>query len=159
MGLGAWLAAMTEKKHYQVEEERERREVREMPEAEVEEIYEVFDTYGVAREAITPLVSQLMGNEDMWVKVRRISVLVLPVLTRSIAQFRGLSFARVEILIPQIFQVASAILLIATRRCHHLVFPSYHVKLSANDIQLFGIDQANIPLVHDGLRAPPGSAI
>lgn len=69
MGLGAWLATMTERKHYQVEEARERREIREMPEAEEEEIYEIFDTYGIAREVVTPLVQHLKGNEDMWVKV------------------------------------------------------------------------------------------
>jgi len=69
MGLGAWLAAMTERKHYEVEEERERREVREMPQAEEEEVYEIFDTYGIAREAVAPLVEHLKGNEDMWVKV------------------------------------------------------------------------------------------
>lgn len=69
MGLGAWLAAITERKHYQVEEERERREVQEMPEAEEEEIREIFDTYGIARDAVTPLVQHLKGNEDMWVKV------------------------------------------------------------------------------------------
>jgi hypothetical protein len=69
MGLGAWLAAMTDRKHYQVEKAREYQEIREMPEAEEEEIYEIFDTYGVAREAVTPLVQHLKGNEDMWVKV------------------------------------------------------------------------------------------
>ena len=71
MGLGAWLAAMTDRKHYEVEEERERREIREMPEAEEEEIFEIFDTYGIAREAVVPLVQHLKGNEDMWVKVSR----------------------------------------------------------------------------------------
>lgn len=69
MGLGAWLAATTEKKHFQVEEERERREVHDCPEAEEEEIYEIFDTYGIGRDAVTPLVEHLKGNEDMWIKV------------------------------------------------------------------------------------------
>ena len=69
MGLGAWLAAETERKHYHVEEDRERREVQETPEAEEEEIYEVFETYGIARDAVVPLVVHLKANEDMWVKV------------------------------------------------------------------------------------------
>lgn len=84
MGLGAWLAAMTERKHYQVEEQRERQEVRDMPEAEEEEIYEVFDTYGIGREAVTPLVTQLKGNEDMWVKVS-----ILPFSNTSSPPFFG----------------------------------------------------------------------
>lgn len=70
MGLGAWLAADTEAKHYAVEEARERREVRDMPEAEEEEIYEIFEGYGLSRESVTPLVDGLRKDEDMWVKVR-----------------------------------------------------------------------------------------
>jgi hypothetical protein len=69
MGLGAWLAAETERKRYAIEELRERREVRDMPEAEEEEIYEIFDAYGVGRHAIKPVVEALRVNEDMWVKV------------------------------------------------------------------------------------------
>jgi len=69
MGLGAWLAAETERKHYHVEEDRERREVQTMPQAEEEEIYEIFDVYGIARDAVVPLVTHLKANEDMWVKV------------------------------------------------------------------------------------------
>jgi vacuolar iron transporter family protein len=69
MGLGAWLAAATERKHYYVEEEREQREVREMPEAEIEEIYEIFDKYRISRESVTPIVNQLRTDPDMWVKV------------------------------------------------------------------------------------------
>jgi VIT1/CCC1 family predicted Fe2+/Mn2+ transporter len=69
MGLGAWLAAETERKHYLVEEARERREVRDMPEAEEEEIFEIFDEYHVSRDAVRPVVDALRANEDMWVKV------------------------------------------------------------------------------------------
>lgn len=69
MGLGAWLAAKTDQKHYQVEEERERREVRDMPLAEEQEIYAIFKKYGVERDSVVPIVDCLKGNEDMWVKV------------------------------------------------------------------------------------------
>ncbi|KAH7093388.1 Ccc1 family [Paraphoma chrysanthemicola] len=68
MGLGAWLAAKTEAKHYHVEEERERREVREMPEAEEEEIYAIFDKYGVSRGSVVSVVEALKKDEDMWVQ-------------------------------------------------------------------------------------------
>lgn len=69
MGLGAYLAAKTEAKTYEVEELRERREVEEMPEAEEEEIYEIFDEYNLPRETVRPLVETLRRDKDMWVKV------------------------------------------------------------------------------------------
>lgn len=68
MGLGAYLAAKTEAKTYEVEELRERREVEEMPEAEEEEIYEIFDEYNLSRETVRPLVESLRQDKDMWVK-------------------------------------------------------------------------------------------
>jgi vacuolar iron transporter family protein len=70
MGLGAWLAAITDRKTYQVEEKRQRRAIREKPAAEEEEIYELFDEYNVGRTSVTPLMDQLVQNFDNWVKVR-----------------------------------------------------------------------------------------
>jgi hypothetical protein len=71
MGLGAWLAAETERKRYAIEELRERQEVREIPDAEEEEIYEIFDEYDIPRSDVQPIVKALRKNEDMWVKVRK----------------------------------------------------------------------------------------
>lgn len=68
MGLGAYLAAVTDKKHWEVEEKRERREVAECPQAEEEEIYEIFETYGISREECRGVVTGLRANEDMWVQ-------------------------------------------------------------------------------------------
>lgn len=68
MGLGAWLAAKTEEKHYLVEEAREKHEVRNMPQAEEEEIYEIFYQYGIPRASVEPLVECLKKDEEMWVK-------------------------------------------------------------------------------------------
>ncbi|EME82964.1 uncharacterized protein MYCFIDRAFT_137140 [Pseudocercospora fijiensis CIRAD86] len=68
MGLGAYLAAVTDQKHYEVEEERERREVAECAAAEEEEIYEIFDQYGIARTSVVPVVDCLKKDVDMWVK-------------------------------------------------------------------------------------------
>ena len=73
MGLGAYLAAVTERDHYIAEEKRERDEVATKPEAEKEEIYEVLMTYGISREAITPLVSALEANVEEWVRVCNLS--------------------------------------------------------------------------------------
>lgn len=69
MGLGAFLAGLTDRKHYQVEEAREWKEVRECPKAEEEEIYDLLGAYGIGREACVGVVESLKHNEDMWVKV------------------------------------------------------------------------------------------
>jgi VIT1/CCC1 family predicted Fe2+/Mn2+ transporter len=69
MGLGGYLAAVTELKHYQVEEAREFREVSLCPQAEEKEIYEIMAQYGLGRERVRPIVEGLMANDDMWVKV------------------------------------------------------------------------------------------
>jgi VIT1/CCC1 family predicted Fe2+/Mn2+ transporter len=69
MGLGAYLAAVTERDHYICEENREREEVNIKPDDEREEIYEIMDSYGLSREATKPLVDQLCANPDQWVRV------------------------------------------------------------------------------------------
>ena len=69
MGLGAWLAAITDRKQYQVEEKRQRRAIRDKPAAEEEEIYEIFDEYSLSRTSVMPLVDQLIQNFETWVKV------------------------------------------------------------------------------------------
>ncbi|KAF2170121.1 hypothetical protein M409DRAFT_36014 [Zasmidium cellare ATCC 36951] len=68
MGLGAYLAAVTERKHYEVEECREWIEVRECPQAEEQEIFEIFDRYGISRQASKGVVDGLKVNEEMWVQ-------------------------------------------------------------------------------------------
>jgi VIT1/CCC1 family predicted Fe2+/Mn2+ transporter len=71
MGLGAYLASVTERDHYFCEEARERMDVRTKPDDEREEIFQIMDKYGLSREATKPFVDQLCrgGNEDMWVQV------------------------------------------------------------------------------------------
>jgi vacuolar iron transporter family protein len=69
MGLGAWLAAESDRKAYYVEEAREKREVREVPAKEEEEIYEIFDVYHISRDASKGVVDALKVNEDVWVQV------------------------------------------------------------------------------------------
>ncbi|KAK0925467.1 Protein ccc1 [Friedmanniomyces endolithicus] len=68
MGLGAYLAAVTEAKHYEVEELRERAEVKEKPLAEEDEVYEIFEQYGIERFQSKGVVEGLKANEDMWVR-------------------------------------------------------------------------------------------
>ena len=68
MGLGAFLAAVTEKKHYEVEEARERREVKDCPAEEEDEIYEIFEKYGIQRHESKGAVDALIANEEMWIQ-------------------------------------------------------------------------------------------
>ena len=55
MGLGAWLAAVTDEKEFVVNEKREKRSIRAKPAAGEEEIYEVFTEYNIPRTSLMPL--------------------------------------------------------------------------------------------------------
>jgi vacuolar iron transporter family protein len=69
MGLGQYLAALTDRQHYQNELAREHREVEEMPTKEREEIYEILCSYGPSREDTRPFVEALCRDKGSWVKV------------------------------------------------------------------------------------------
>ena len=69
MGLGAYLAAATERDRYLSEERRERAEVASEPDAEKEEIREILAKYGVSRTASSAVVDDLILSEDSWVQV------------------------------------------------------------------------------------------
>ncbi len=69
MGLGAYLAAVTEREHYLEEEKREWDEVQNKHQDEEEEIYEIMADYEISREATRPLVDQLVRNPEQWVRV------------------------------------------------------------------------------------------
>jgi len=68
MGLGAWLAAVTDEKEFEVNEKREKRSIRAKPAAGEEEIYEVFDEYDIPRTSLMPLADHLIQNFDLWIK-------------------------------------------------------------------------------------------
>lgn len=69
MGLGAYLAAKTDRKRYEVEEKREREAIRKCPAVEEEEIHDIFSQYGLSRSASGEVVKRLKQDEDAWVKV------------------------------------------------------------------------------------------
>jgi hypothetical protein len=69
MGLGAYLAAVTDRDHYISEEKREREEVRVKPDDEKEEIYEIMGSYGISRDATKPIVDSLCKDPENWVRV------------------------------------------------------------------------------------------
>ncbi|AEO58501.1 hypothetical protein MYCTH_2305861 [Thermothelomyces thermophilus ATCC 42464] len=68
MGLGAYLAADTERQHWEAELERESAEVDACPAVERTEIYDILARYGVGREAAAPLVAELTASKDRWVR-------------------------------------------------------------------------------------------
>ena len=70
MGLGAYLAAATDRDQYIAERKREEDEVANKPEDEKEEIYEILERYGIGRDASGLVVRDLERNPENWVQVR-----------------------------------------------------------------------------------------
>ncbi|KAK5188739.1 Protein ccc1 [Exophiala xenobiotica] len=54
MGLGAYLATITDKQHYDTERVREKKELQERPAEETEEIYQILCAYGPGRGDVAP---------------------------------------------------------------------------------------------------------
>ena len=67
MGLGGYLAARTDRDHYESEREREIRETVELPEKETEEVADVFRGYGMSEEDIAPVVKAVCADQKRWV--------------------------------------------------------------------------------------------
>lgn len=67
MGLGGYLAAKTDRDHYENELAREMRETVELPDKEREEVAEVFRGYGMTEEQIQPVVAAIAGDQKRWV--------------------------------------------------------------------------------------------
>lgn len=68
MGLGAWLACITEAQHYASEEARERAEIISSPAAEEQEIHDILAAYGISRGASSTVVKELKADHDAWVR-------------------------------------------------------------------------------------------
>jgi hypothetical protein len=67
MGLGGYMAGLSELEHYDAERKREMHEVETVPWREEEEIVEIFEPYGLNREALQPMLDGLKANKDAWV--------------------------------------------------------------------------------------------
>jgi vacuolar iron transporter family protein len=67
MGLGGYLAARTDRDHYEAERQRELRETVEIPEVETEEVAGVFRGYGMAEKDIGPVVAAICSDQKRWV--------------------------------------------------------------------------------------------
>ncbi|CAK7213555.1 Protein ccc1 [Sporothrix bragantina] len=68
MGLGAYLAAVTERQHYLSEEARERQQVVFCSEFEREKIYNITSRYSISRSATRPVVDELSHRVDDWIR-------------------------------------------------------------------------------------------
>lgn len=67
MGLGGYLAARTDRDHYESERQREIRETVELPEKETEEVADVFRAYGMAEKDLQPVVKAICADQERWV--------------------------------------------------------------------------------------------
>jgi VIT1/CCC1 family predicted Fe2+/Mn2+ transporter len=67
MGLGGYLAAKTDRDHYENELARELRETVELPDKEREEVAEVFRGYGMTDAQIRPVVDAIASDQKRWV--------------------------------------------------------------------------------------------
>jgi vacuolar iron transporter family protein len=68
MGLGAYLAAVTERQHWEAEHARECWEVENVPDAERNEVYEILARYGVSKESADGVVRELCSDKKEWVR-------------------------------------------------------------------------------------------
>jgi vacuolar iron transporter family protein len=67
MGLGGYLAARTDRDHYESERAREIRETVELPEKEADEVADIFRGYGMSEKDIAPVVAAIRGDQNRWV--------------------------------------------------------------------------------------------
>ena len=67
MGLGGYLAARTDRDHYESERARETRETIELPEKEADEVADVFRGFGMSEKDIAPVVAAIRADRKRWV--------------------------------------------------------------------------------------------
>lgn len=67
MGLGGYLAARTDREHYESELQRELEETRRIPEQEAAEVAQIFSGWGLTEQQIQPIVAAISSDEKRWV--------------------------------------------------------------------------------------------
>ncbi len=67
MGLGGYLAAQTDREHYEAERTREVVETKSVPEMEEEEVAAILRDYGLADEQVMPVVKAISADRNRWV--------------------------------------------------------------------------------------------
>jgi vacuolar iron transporter family protein len=68
MGLGGYLAGITEYQHYQSELKREYWEIEHLPEKEKEEVKEILSEYGISESHQEGIVGEMVKNPQKWVE-------------------------------------------------------------------------------------------
>ena len=67
MGLGGYMAAQTDREHYESERTREEQETMDVPTAEEDEVAAILRDYGLTEEHVTPVVKAISGDRNRWV--------------------------------------------------------------------------------------------
>jgi len=67
MGLGGYLAARTDREHYEHELQREIDETQNMPDEERAEVARVFEGWGLGPEHVRPIVMAISADQQRWV--------------------------------------------------------------------------------------------
>ena len=67
MGLGGYMAANTEAKHYENERAREEREVEEKPEIEKKEVAEIFHRFGLTKQESISVAESMSMRKKTWI--------------------------------------------------------------------------------------------
>ncbi len=67
MGLGGYLAAKTEKEHYETEHKRELQEVELLPKVEAKEVADILTNFGVPDAELPVVVSAICAHPEKWV--------------------------------------------------------------------------------------------
>src|SRR2546423_7369308 len=67
MGLGGYLAARTDREHYEAERQREIDETRTIPDEEAAEVGRLFQGWGLTDQQIEPIIAAISADETRWV--------------------------------------------------------------------------------------------
>jgi vacuolar iron transporter family protein len=67
MGLGGYLAAKTEKEHYESEHRREHQEIKTVPHVEGREVEEILESFGVPKTEAKTVTQAIMQHPQKWV--------------------------------------------------------------------------------------------
>ena len=67
MGLGGYLAALSDAEHYASERDREHREVNEKPAVEAREVADIFRSYGLSEEETKPILKSFEKRPQQWI--------------------------------------------------------------------------------------------
>ena len=74
MGLGAYLAAVTESDHYAATEKRERQKLHSDPADPRDRCIEILATYRIPLDVAEGVVRSLAKDEESWILVRRLFI-------------------------------------------------------------------------------------